>query len=328
MVKRDYQNNGDKVDTISMRIAYGQALAALGAEYPDLVVLDADVSASTQSHFFASAFPERFFNLGVAEPGMIDVAVGLALGGKIPVANTFAFLIALRCAEQVRSHLSYGGANVKLAAGYSGLSDSFDGPTHHSINDLAVMRSMPGLTLVVPADAVEMEKLLPQVIKREGPVYLRLSRAEAPVIFEDNYGPEIGKGVVLREGTDVTLVNCGILLNRCLQAAGRLAESGVKARVINLHTLKPLDTALLAMAAQETGTVVTVEEHSIIGGLGAAVAEALGESCPVPVERVGLRDTFAETGPYDDLLDTYGMSVDHIVAAADRAIQRKQAGCR
>ena len=311
-------------DKVSMRVAYGKALAALGASNPDLVVLDADVSSSTQSHFFASAFPDRFFNLGIAEPGMVDVAVGLALCGKIPVANTFAFLLALRSGEQVRSHLAYGGANVKLAAGYSGLSDSFDGPTHHSINDLAVMRTMPGLAVVVPADAVEMEKLLPRVVEWDGPVYLRLSRAEIPVVFDTACTPTIGRGKVLCGGDQVTLINCGVLLSRCLEAADRLAARGIRARVINLHTLKPLDTSLLCAAARETGALVTVEEHTIVGGLGAAVAEAVATSCPVPVERVGLRDTFAETGPYDALLDKYGMGVDDIVASAERAISHKR----
>jgi transketolase len=311
-------------DKISMRVAYGKALVALGAAEPRLVVLDADVSASTQSHFFASAYPERFFNLGIAEPGMVDVAAGLALCGKIPFANTFAFLFALRALEQIRTHLAYGHANVKLAAGYAGLSDSFDGPTHHSISDLAIMRSLPGMTIVVPADTVEMEKLLPQIAAWDGPVYLRLCRNEVPVLFGSGYAPQIGRGTVARTGRDVTIINCGILLNRCLEAARRLAAAGVSARVINLHTLKPLDTELIYAAAEETGAIVTVEEHSVIGGLAGAVAEALSELRPTPLARVGLRDTFAETGPYEQLLDKFGMGVEDIVAAARAVLARKR----
>ena len=312
----------------SIRVAYGKALAALGESESRLVVLDADVSSSTQSHFFAKAFPERFFNVGIAEPGMVDMGVGLALCGKIPIVNSFAFLLALRCAEQVRTHLGYGGANVKLAAAYGGLSDSFDGPTHHAICDLANMRSIPGITVLVPADAIEAEKLLPLVVAWDGPVYFRLSRAEVPVIFNATYAPQIGKGVTLRDGSDVCIVNCGILLSRCLQAAETLAKEGIQARVVNMHTLKPLDEALLARAGAETGALVTVEEHSIMGGLGSAVAETMTTVCPVPVERVGLCDTFAETGPYEDLLDKYGMGTSDIVAAAHRAISRKSGPCQ
>ena len=310
-------------ERISMRHAYGRALTGLGQTNAQIVVLDADVSSSTQSHFFASAFPERFFNLGIAEPGMVDVAAGLALAGKIPVVNTFAFLLALRCAEQVRSHLAYGGANVKLAAGYAGLSDSLDGPTHHAITDLALMRALPGMTVVVPADAVEMEQLLPQIIDWSGPVYFRLSRAEIPVVFGDTHRPEIGKATLVREGGDVTIVNCGVLLWRCMQAAEELAQRGIQARVLNVHTLKPLDTNALRQAAGETGALVTVEEHSVIGGLGSAVAETLVERCLAPMERVGLKDRFAESGPYDELLDSAGLAIDDIVLAAERAVSRK-----
>lgn len=311
------------VDRISMRHAYGKALAQLGGENEQIVVLDADVSSSTQSHFFASAHPERFFNVGVAEPGMVDVAAGLALCGKIPFVNTFAFLISLRCAEQVRSHLSYGDANVKLAAGYAGLSDSFDGPTHHSIMDLALMRAMPGMTVVVPADAVEMERLLPQVAAWNGPVYFRLSRAETPVVFDSDHAPEIGKALLVRDGDDVTIVNAGVLLSRCVAAVEQLAAKGIEARLINVHTVKPLDQWLLGAAAKETGAIVTVEEHSVIGGLGAAVTQMTAGCCPIPLECVGLRDAFAETGPYDELLDHCGMAVADIVAAAERAVGRK-----
>jgi len=310
-------------EKVSMRIAYGKALMALGAANPKVVVLDADVSSSTQTHFFAAAYPHRFFNLGIAEAGMVDVAAGLALCDKIPFANAFAFLFALRAAEQIRTHLAYGQANVKLAAGYAGLSDSFDGPTHHSISDLAIMRSLPGICIVTPADSAEMERLLPQVADWHGPVYLRLCRNEVPLIFDATHAPRIGAGVLIRPGQDVTIINCGILLSRCLEAADRLSAQGIQARVINMHTLRPLDTAMIRAAAQETGAIVTVEEHSIHGGLGGAVAEVVGESLPVPVFRVGIRDAFAESGPYEALLDRFGMSVGDIASQAKNAIAAK-----
>jgi transketolase len=273
---------------------------------------------------FEERFPERFFNVGIAEQALVDVAVGLANGGKLPIANTFAFLFATRALEQVRTHLCYGQANVKLAAAYAGLSDSFDGPTHHAITDLAIMRSLPGMTLVVPADPVGIEKLLPQVASWEGPVFFRLCRNEGPVIFGDLYEPVIGKGVELREGTDVTIIGCGVMVARCLKAAKQLAEDGTQARVVEMHTVKPLDRDAVARCAVETGALVTVEEHSVIGGLGGAVAEALVEIEPVPMERIGLADTFAESGPYDELMDKYGLGVETIIAAARRAVSRKR----
>lgn len=307
----------------SMRVAYGQALADYGALNPDVVVLDADVSASTQTHYFATRFPDRFFNLGVAEAGMVDVGVGLALAGQIPFVNTFAFLLSLRAAEQVRTCVAYAQTNVKLIGSYGGLSDSFDGPTHHSVLDLAVMRAMPGLTVMVAADAVEARKIVPLVAEHEGPVYLRLSRAEVPVIFDDSHQVEIGRGITLREGEDVALVGTGVMVARCLQAAEELASQGLQARVLEIHTLKPLDEGLLLQASEETQALVTVEEHSVIGGLGSAVAEALSGRCRVPIARVGVPDCFTETGPYEALLDRYGMGVAHIVKAAWRALGRQ-----
>jgi transketolase len=304
-----------------MRIAYGKALASLGAENEHIVVLDADVSASTQTHYFATAFPDRFFNVGVAEAGMVNVAAGFALAGKIPFVNTFAFLLALRAAEQVRTCVAYARTNVKLVGSYGGLSDAFDGPTHHSVCDLAVMRSMPNMVVVVAADAVEATKLVPAVAEYDGPVYLRMSRAEVPNVFGSDYKVEIGRGTQLRDGTDVTLVATGVMVGRAILAADRLREDGIRARVLSLHTIKPLDRELILSAAQETGAVVTVEEHSIIGGLGSAVAELVAEEVPRRVLRVGLSDTFAETGPYDALLDRYAMAVDDIVAAVWRALE-------
>jgi transketolase len=307
-----------------MRKAYGEALAELGATNPDVVVLDADVSASTQTWMFRQKYPDRFFNVGVAEANMVDVAVGLALAGKIPFANTFAFLIALRAAEQVRTCVAYAKTNVKLVASYAGLSDAFDGPTHHAICDLAVVRSLPNMTVVVAADAVEVKKAVPAVAEYDGPVYLRVSRAEVPVIFDERHEVHIGQGVTLREGGDVTLIGTGIMVGRCTEAAEVLRREGIDARIIEIHTLKPIDEGLIVQAAQETGAIVTAEEHSIIGGLGGAVTEVLSSQCPVPILRVGIADTFTETGPYEALLDRYGMGVTDIVASTRRAIARKK----
>ena len=311
-------------ELVSMRRAYGQALVELGRARDDVVVLSADVSNSDHSYMFEEVFPERFFNVGIAEQALVDVAVGLANGGRVPVANTFAFLFATRALEQVRTHLCYGHANVKLAGAYAGLSDSFDGPTHHAITDLAIMRSLPHMTIVVSADPMGVKKLLPQVAAWEGPVFFRLCRNEVPVVFGDLYEPEIGKGIVLREGTDVTIIGCGVMVARCLEAAKQLAEAGVDARVVEMHTIKPLDRELVTRCAAETGALVTVEEHSVIGGLGGAVAEALIDSGPVSMERVGVADTFAESGPYGELMDKYGLSVDDIFNAAQRAVARKR----
>ena len=309
---------------ISMRVAYAEALVELGTMEENVVVLSADVSNSDHSDRFAAAFPDRFFNVGIAEQALVDIAVGLANGGKTPIANTFAFLFATRALEQVRTHLSYGRANVKLAGAYAGLSDSFDGPTHHSITDLAIMRSLPHMTVVVPADAVGLKKLLPQIAAWPGPVFFRLCRNEVPTIMDDGYEPEIGKGVLLRDGEDVTIFGCGVLLARCLQAADQLTKEGIRARVVEMHTLKPLDRELVIRCAAETGAAVTVEEHSVIGGLGGAVGEVLLAERPVPLERVGLADIYAETGPYDAILDKYGLSVEEIVASAGRAVDRKR----
>jgi len=308
---------------VNMREVYGQALVELGKTHPDVVVLSADVSNSDFSYMFQEAYPDRFFNVGIAEQSLVDVAVGFACSGKIPLANTFAFLFASRALEMIRTHLCYGQANVKLMGAYAGLSDSFDGPTHHSITDIAIMRSLPNMTIVVPGDSIAMKKLLPQVVEWPGPVFFRLNRNEVPVLFDDSYNPEIGKAITLRPGTDVTLIGAGFMVSRCLEAAEALLKDGIDARVIEVHTIKPLDSECLQEAAKETGAIVTVEEHSIIGGLGGAVTEALTDACPVPVKRVGLADQFAETGPYNDLLDNYGMSIKDIQGAVREAIAMK-----
>jgi transketolase len=252
------------------------------------------------------------------------VAVGLAYSGKIPFANTFAFLFATRALEMVRTHICYGQANVKLMGAYAGLSDSFDGPTHHSITDIAIMRSLPNMTIVVPGDPVGLAKLLPQAAEWPGPVFFRLNRNEVPVLFDESYDPKIGQAITLRPGGDVTLICAGLMVSRCLDAAEVLAGEGINARVLEVHTVKPLDVEALLQAARETGAFVTVEEHSIIGGLGGAVAEAVTDAYPVPVKRLGIVDKFAETGPYFEMLDRYGMSVDDIATAARQAIAAKK----
>jgi transketolase len=311
-------------ELVLMRKAFGEALVALGHENPDVVAISADVSNSDFSYMFQEAFPQRFFNVGIAEQSLVDVAAGLAYAGKIPFANTFAFLFATRAVEMVRTHLCYGQANVKLMATYAGLSDSFDGPTHHSISDIAIMRSLPNMTIVVPADTVTLKKLLPQVAAWKGPVYFRINRNEVPVIYDDEVVPEIGKAILARPGKDVTLIGCGLMVGRCLEAAEKLADEGVDARVLDMHTVKPLDVDAVLQAARETGALVTAEEATILGGLGGAVAETIADAYPVPLKRVGLPDCFAETGPYAAILDRYGMAIDDILAAARQAISARK----
>ena len=310
-------------EMISMRLAYGKALVELGKTHPDVVVLSADVSNSDHSYMFEEVYPDRFFNVGIAEQSLVDVAAGLAYSGKIPFANTFSFLFATRALEMVRTHLCFGKANVKMMGAYSGLSDSFDGPTHHSITDLAIMRSLPNMTIVVPGDPVGLAKLLPKVADWDGPVFFRLSRNEVPVLFDETYEPKIGKAVTLREGKDVAIIAAGVPLDRCLKAVDVLSKEGIGARLVEMHTIKPIDSQAVLAAAEETGALVTVEEHSVIGGLGGAVAETVTDGCPVPVRRVGIGDRFAETGPYNDLLDKYGLSIEDITGACRSAVEAK-----
>ena len=309
---------------VSIRDAFGRALVKLGEENKQVVVLDADVSTSTRTAFFKDKFPDRFFNFGVAEGNMMDVAAGLALVGKIPFASTFSSLASLRALEQIRTSIAYPNLNVKIAGGYGGLSDFKDGPTHHSICDLAIIRSIPNMTLIVPADAIETEKAVYAVAQYVGPVYLRLSRAEVPLIFDKNYKMEIGKGNLLKDGKDVTLVATGIMVARVLEAAKALEQEKIDARVIEIHTLKPIDADIIIQAADETGAIVTAEEHSIIGGLGGAVAEVIAANKPVPIERVGIKDTFTESGQYNELLEKYGMGLEDIIISAKKAMKRKK----
>lgn len=315
-------------ERVIMRKAFGEALVELGRTHPDVMVLSADVANSDYTYLFEAAFPDRFVNVGIAEQALVDVAAGLAYSGKIPFASTFAFLFATRALEMIRTHLCYGQAAVKLMATYAGLSDSFDGPTHHAISDIAIMRSLPNMTIVVPADPVAVRRLLPLVADWPGPVYFRICRNEVPVLFDDSYAPEIGKAVTLRAGSDLTLISCGVMVSRCLEAARALAQEGIEASVLEVHTLKPLDIEAIVRAARTTGALVTAEEHNILGGLGGAVAEVVADCWPVPVKRIGIADRFAESGPYEQLLDRYGLSVGDIAAAARAALAARRAQAR
>lgn len=306
-----------------MRPAFGQALVDIGRERKEVVVLSADVSNSDHSYMFQETFPDRFFNVGIADQALVDIAVGFALTGKIPFVNTFAFLFATRALEMVRTHLCYGETNVKLMGAYAGLSDSFDGPTHHSITDIAIMRSLPNMTVVVPADPTALRKLLPQVADSKGPVFMRIGRNPVPAVFNDHYDPKLGKAHVLREGDDVSILCNGIMVHRSIEAARLLAEKNIETQVVEVHTVKPIDTDAVVSAAEKTGAIVTAEEHSVIGGLGAAVAETVTGMAPVPVKRVGIPDRFTETGPYEELLDKYGMAVSAIINACEQAVDMK-----
>jgi transketolase len=306
------------------RVVFGEALVELGAEDRRLVVLDADVSSSTQTRLFAQAFPDRFFNFGIAEANMVSAAAGMATTGLIPVVSTFALFIALRASEQVRAQAAFTGLSVKLVGGYAGLSDYADGASHQSVEDIAVMRAIPNMTVVAPSDAVEMRLALRAAIARPGPVFLRVSREAVGEEFNPATHPfHIGKGIPLRTGRDVTLFATGTMVPMALAAAEQLQAGGVSAAVIDMHTLKPLDEELVAQAARETGAIVTIEEHSIIGGLGSAVCEAVCGRWPAPVVRCGIPDKFGESGAYEEILARAGLSVPAIVAAAGRAVKMK-----
>lgn len=309
------------------RQAYGEALAAYGHTNPDVVVLDADVSSSTLTSYFAEQFPERFFNLGVTEASMVDVGVGLALCGKIPFVNTFAALLTLRACEQIRTCVAYAEANVKLVGGYAGISDYKDGPTHFAVNDVALMRAMPNMAVVAPADNLEAARFVKTLAEHPGPVYMRISRAAVPDIFDQSYQPQIGKGALLRPGGDITLISAGYMAGRCKMATDLLVQQGIDVRLLSFSSLKPTDREMLLQAAQETAAIVTVEDHSVIGGLASAVSETLASVRPTIVEAVGLQDTFAQTGPDPEtLMDAMGLSVENIVAAVLRALNKVQRG--
>lgn len=298
----------ERYKKLGTRDALGETLAEIGGEYPELVVLAADCLASVRGTAFASKFPDRAINFGIAEADMMMAAAGMATCGKVPVACTFGFLASLRAGEMIRSGICYPKLNVKIAATSSGLAMGTGGTTHHIIEDIAVLRSFANLTILAPCDGVTATKAIRAAIEFPGPVYLRLGRGGEPNVYKDDFDFEIGKAVTLREGSDVTIIAVGAVVPRALEAADILAKRGVSARVIDMITLKPIDQDIILKAARETKLIVTAEDHNILGGLGGAVAEVLSEEPSVPLRRVGIKDTFCSIGPTDELMDKYGLS--------------------
>ena len=301
------------VKKIATRESYGNALAECGAKYPNLVVLDADLAGATKTGVFKKAFPDRFIDCGIAECNMTGIAAGLATCGKIPFISSFAMFAAGRNFEQVRNSIGYPHLNVKIGATHAGITVGEDGATHQCNEDVALMRTIPGMTVIVPSDDVEAKAAVRAAIEMEGPVYCRFGRAAVPVINDKpDYKFEIGKGVLLREGTDVTIVASGITVASSLEAAEKLAAEGISAEVINIHTIKPLDEEIILTSAKKTGKVVTAEEHSVIGGLGSAVCDVLCEKMPTPVLKIGMYDKFGESGPANALVAKYGLDAEGI----------------
>ncbi|MFW5648215.1 MAG: transketolase family protein [Candidatus Alkaliphilus sp. MAG34] len=311
-------------EMIATRDAYGEALIELGNENKNVVVLDADLSKSTKTFAFGQKFPDRFINVGIAEQNLIGVAAGLSTTGKIPFASTFAIFATGRAFEIIRNSVGYPKLNVKICATHSGITVGEDGASHQAIEDISCMRTIPNMTIIVPSDSIETKAAIHAITKMDGPVYVRLGRPAVPVINDkESYEFEIGKGVTLNEGNDVTIIATGFMVSEALEAAKELETEGIKARVINIHTIKPIDKDLIIEAAKETGAIITAEEHNIVGGLGSAVAEVIGENCPVPLKRIGIRDIFAESGKPAELMKKYGLTGDDIVEAAISLIDGK-----
>ena len=311
-------------DKIATREAYGNALAEFGSDY-DFVVLDADLAAATKTGTFKKKFPERFFNCGIAEGNMMSVAAGIAATGKTVFASSFAMFAAGRAFEQIRNSIGYPHLNVKIGATHAGITVGEDGATHQCLEDIALMRSIPGMVIVNPADAVEARAAVKAALEYNGPMYLRFGRLAVPVFNDsDNYKFELGKGVCLKDGSDVTIIASGVTVDMSLKAADALAAKGISARVINIHTIKPIDRDIIIKAAAETGAIVTAEEHNVIGGLGSAVAEVVCEGCPVPVVRVGINDSFGRSGKVPPLLEMYGLTPENIVNKAELALAMKK----
>lgn len=306
------------------REAYGEALKKLAAENPNVVVLDADLSGSTKTSEFKKVSPERFFNVGIAEQDLIGTAAGMSLAGKIPFASSFAMFAAGRAYEIIRNTVAYPRLNVKIAATHAGLTVGEDGASHQAIEDLSLMRGIPNMTVINPADCIEAEQAVIKAAEYEGPVYIRLGRMAVEDIYDADYEFEIGKGVELKGGNDAAIIATGIMVQESLKAAKILADEGIDVRVINIHTIKPVDADIIVKAARETGAVVTAEEHSIIGGLGSTVLEALSDTCMVPVKRVGVKDTFGESGKPADLLKKYNLTADDVVKACKEVIELKK----
>ena len=306
------------------RDAFGAELVKLGAEIQNLVVLDADISSSLKTGAFAKAYPERHINFGVAEQDMLLAAAGLATDGLIPLACTYATFATLRGCEQIRSFICYPRLNVKIICSHGGLEVGWDGPTHQGIEDVAIMRSLPNMTVVVPADATAVPALLRQSVALDGPVYFRMGRNPVPVIYDPAQELTLGRAITLRDGGDVTIIAAGVMVSLALDAADELAAEGIQARVLDMHTIKPLDDEAVQRAAEETGAIVTAEDHSVVGGLGGALAEYLGEHRPVPLARIGLPDVFGRSGDPAELFPLYGMAMADIVAAAKRTLAKKR----
>lgn len=304
------------------RDAYGQALAELGQLHEDVVVLDADLSKSTKTADFAKVFPERFFNAGIAEQNMMGMAAGLAASGKVVYASSFAIFAAGRAFEQVRNSIAYPHLNVKVCATHAGLTVGEDGGSHQAVEDIALMRSLPNMTVVVPADGVSTRKMVHNLYQLEGPAYLRLGRPAVPILYKEEDQIEIGKGNLLREGRDAAIIACGIMVAKALQAADELAAQGIEVAVADMHTIKPLDQDLVLKLARQTGKLLTVEEHSVMGGLGSAVCETVSEHYPVPVLRMGIADVFGQSGTPDKLLEHYGLTVDNIVNNIHKLLEK------
>lgn len=309
---------------LATREAYGKALVELGKENKNIVVLDADLSKSTKTADFAKAYPERFFNVGIAEADLVGTAAGLSTCGKIPFASTFAMFAAGRAFEQIRNSVCYPKLNVKIAATHAGLTVGEDGASHQSVEDIAIMRSIPNMTVICPADDVETMAAVKAASEYYGPVYIRLGRSSVPTINDrPEYKFEIGKAVLLKEGKDVSIFATGIMVSEALKAAEELQKEGIDAEVINIHTIKPIDEEAVVSSVKKTKAAVTCEEHNIIGGLGSAVCEVLSEKCPAVVKRVGIKDTFGESGKPAELLKKYGLTKDEIVKAAKEAVAAK-----
>jgi len=305
------------------RDAYGKALVELGQKYADVVVLDADLSKSTKTADFAKVFPGRFINAGIAEQNLMGMAAGLAAAGKVAYASSFAIFATGRAFEIVRNSLAYASLNVKICATHAGITVGEDGGSHQSVEDISLMRSVPNMCVVVPADGISTAKAVEAVYHRSGPVYLRLGRPSVPIIYAENMHFNIGRGIKLRPGSDVTLIGCGIMVAKCLEAAEILAREGIEAAVVDMHTIKPIDQDLIVRQARETGAILTAEEHTVLGGLGSAVCEVVCSEYPVPVERMGIMDVFGQSGTPDELLEYYGLTVERIVANTRLLLQKK-----
>ena len=305
------------------REAYGETLKELGAQIPEIVVLDADLSASTKTAVFAKAFPDRFFDTGIAEGNMMSVAAGLAASGKIPFASTFAVFGAGRAYEQIRNSICYPNLNVKVAVTHAGLTVGEDGATHQMLEDIALMRALPNMTVVVPADAAETAQVIRWAASYQGPIYIRMGRAKVEDVISPDAEFVPGKSTTLADGSDVTIMACGIMTQQALQATKMLAEEGISARVINMSSIKPIDEAAIVKAAKETGAIVTCEEHTVMGGLGSAVAEVVVRQCPVPMAMVGTEDVFGQSGKASEVLKVYGLTPEHIALEAKKLVEAK-----